>query len=512
MGYDYEISYKKGRENVVADALSRVQSNELMIMAISAISSELMPEIQLSWEKDAELRNLISQLQQTDNVKSPYAWLQGQLRRNGRIVVGKNPQLQLQIIKMFHEGGLGGHSGMTATLKRLSTVFFWKGMQKQVRQFIRQCDICQRYKNEVNASPGLLQPLPIPQTAWSQISMDFIEGLPVSGGKNVIFVVVDRLTKYAHFMGLRHPYTAVEVAQTFFDNVFKLHGLPHIIVSDRDPIFTSKFWQEIFKMQGVSLHLSYAYHPQTDGQTEVVNRGLETYLRCSAGDQPKTWFRWLSLAEWWYNSNHHSAIQLTPFEALYGYPPPIHLPYLPESSNVQQVEVQLQDRESMLQLLKHHLQRAQSRMKMQADKRRVDRQFEMGAWVYLKLQPYRQNTLADRQFQKLAPKYFGPYQVEDRIGSVAYKLRLPSGSQLHPVFHVSQLKKKIGVTGTIGTQLPILGDVHDWKPLAVLDRRTVKRGNQAATQVLVHWTNSFPEDATWEFLYDLQKKFPDFQP
>ena len=149
---------------------------------------------------------------------------------------------------------------------------------------------------------------------------------------------------------------------------------------------------------------------------------------------------------------------------------------------------------------------------MQADKRRVDRQFEMGAWVYLKLQPYRQNTLADRQFQKLAPKYFGPYQVEDRIGSVAYKLRLPNGSQLHPVFHVSQLKKKVGVTGTIGTQLPILGDVHDWKPLAVLDRRTVKRGNQAATQVLVHWTNSFPEDATWEFLYDLQKKFPDFQP
>ena len=138
--------------------------------------------------------------------------------------------------------------------------------------------------------------------------MDFVEGLPISGGKDVVFVVVDRLTKYGHFIGLKHPYTAAVVVQAFVDNVFKLHGLPSIIVSDKDPIFTSNFWKELFKIQGVSLHLSSAYHPQTDGQTEVVNKGLETYLRYIAGDQPRTWFRWLSLAEWWYNSTHHSAI------------------------------------------------------------------------------------------------------------------------------------------------------------------------------------------------------------
>ena len=151
-------------------------------------------------------------------------------------------------------------------------------------------------------------------------------------------------------------------------------------------------------------------------------------------------------------------------------------------------------------------------MKSQADKRRSDRQFVIGEWVYVKLQPYRQNTLADRQVQMLSPRYFGPYQVEDRIGEAAYRLKLPFDSLLHPVFHVSQLKKKVGVNGTMGTQLPVQGNVHHLEPLKVLDRRTVKRGRKAATQVLVHWTNSFPEDATWEYLYDLQQKFPSFQP
>ena len=239
---------------------------------------------------------------------------------------------------------------------------------------------------------------------------------------------------------------------------------------------------------------------------------METYLRCMAGDQPRTWYKWLSLAEWWYNSTYHSAIHLTPFEALYGYGPPLHLPYLPESATVQQVDVELKDRENMLQLLKHHLQKAQARMTNQADKHRVDRQFEIGEWVYLKLQPYRQNSLADRQFHKLSPRYFGPYQVEDKVGAAAYKLKLPAGSQLHPVFHVSQLKRKVGDKGMLGNQLPIPGDVMCLQPVAILDRRTVRRGNQAATQVLVHWTNSFQEDATWEFLYDLQQRFPDFQP
>jgi len=145
---------------------------------------------------------------------------------------------------------------------------------------------------------GLLQPLPIPRAIWTDVSMDFVQGLPKSHGKDTVLVVVDRLSKYAHFMALAHPFTAVTVPQLYFDNVFRLHGLPKALVSDRDKIFLSHFWQELFRLQHVNIHLSIAYHPQTDGQTEVVNRSLEGYLRCMVGETPKELATWLPLAEW----------------------------------------------------------------------------------------------------------------------------------------------------------------------------------------------------------------------
>ena len=233
---------------------------------------------------------------------------------------------------------MGGHSGTTVTVHRLKTMFYWKGMHKMVKQFIRECDICQRQKPDLAAYPGLLQPLPIPDKIWSSISMDFVERLPVSQGKTVIFVVVDRLSKYAHFIGLQHPFTASTVAQAFMDNVYRLHGLPESIISDRDKVFLSHFWQSLFKTMKVQLKLSTAYHPQTDGQTEIVNKCLECYLRCMTGDKPKEWLMWLPMAEFWYNTNYHSSINITPYEAVYGQPPPLHIPYVPGESAVESVD------------------------------------------------------------------------------------------------------------------------------------------------------------------------------
>lgn len=180
---------------------------------------------------------------------------------------------------------------------------------------------------------------------------------------------------------LSHPYTAQTVAQLFLDNVFKLHGMPTIIVGDRDSLFLNTFWQELFKLQGITLAHSTAYHPQIDGQTEVVNRCLETYLRCMCCDQSQTWFKWLSLVEFWYNTNYHSTINHTPFEILYGYPTLLHIPYFVKDSNVAAVDKLLIDREAILQLLKYHLARAQSRMQQMANKHRTDREFHIGDLV-----------------------------------------------------------------------------------------------------------------------------------
>lgn len=176
-----------------------------------------------------------------------------------------------------------------------------------MRTFIRECDTCQRIKNENIAPAGLLQPLPIPTKNWIEISMDFIEGLPRSQGHEVILVVVDRLSKYSHFILLIHPFMASSVARVFLDHVFKLQGMPLSIVCDRDPIFTSTFWKELFRLQGIQPKHRSAYHPQTDGQTEVVNRCLENYLQCFVGAQPKDWVKWVSMAEWWYNTCLHAS-------------------------------------------------------------------------------------------------------------------------------------------------------------------------------------------------------------
>jgi hypothetical protein len=155
-------------------------------------------------------------------------------------------------------------------------------MKQDIRNFVVECEVCQRNKGETVKSPSTLQSLSIPPAIWKDISMDFIIGLLKSGNKSVIMVVVDHLSKYSHFYALQHPFTTSMVAQIFMDQVFKLHGMLHSIVFYCDPTFTSNFWQELFKLQGTQLHLSTAYHPQTDGQIEVVNKCLETYLRCFA--------------------------------------------------------------------------------------------------------------------------------------------------------------------------------------------------------------------------------------
>ena len=202
-------------------------------------------------------------------------------------------------------------------------------MKKELKDYIKSCELCQRIKHETSKPAGLLQPLEIPYTPWTSISMDFVEGLPKSLKQDVVMEVVDRLTKYVHFIPLSHPYIAVKVASLFMAHIFKLHGLPTSIVSDGDPVYTSRFWEELFRLQGADLAMSSTYHLQSNGQTEVVNRSLEQYLKAFARDKPRQWVEWFPLAEFWFNTNYHTATKATPFEDLYGFQPPKLLDYIP---------------------------------------------------------------------------------------------------------------------------------------------------------------------------------------
>ena len=315
-------------------------------------------------------------------------------------------------------------------------------------------------------------------------------------------------------MALTHPYTAMGVAKLYMDHVFRLHGMPKDITSDRDPTFLSDVWREMFRVHGVDLNFSTAYHPQSEGQTEVTNKTLETYLRCMVSDSPRSWSSWLPLAEWWYNTTYHSAIHSTPFEIIYGQPPPIHMPYLPGESSSLAVDRSLQKREAVIDMMKFHLLRAQNRMTQYADSRRSDREFTVGDYVYLKLQPYRQHSLKGRHMpHKLSPRYYGPFRIQDRVGSRAYKLELPSTSSIHNVFHVSQLKLCPNPPSSAPTLPQYLNDVGiDKEPELILEKKMVNRQNRPVTKLLVQWKGSTPQQATWEFYQDFIAKFPDFHP
>lgn len=436
-----------------------------------------------------------------------YTLDEGMIKFQGKIWLGNNTVLQHKVLKALHASSLGGHSGFPATYKRVSGIFHWPGMKKQTLAWVQSCQICQQAKPSRVKYPGLLQPLPVPPMSWHTITMDFISGLPTSGRFDCILVVVDKFTKYAHFLPLRHPITAEDVATTFVNNVYKLHGMPDIIVSDRDPLFTSKFWRKVWSLIGTDLNMSTANHPQSDGQTERVNQCLEIFLRCFVHATPKKWSEWLALAEYWYNTTVHSATGFSPCHVLYGYKPRIWGIEAADSTSVSDVDSWLQERRLINELVKQHLNRANQIMKHQADKNRTDCSFQVGDSVFLKLQPYAQSSVTKRASHKLSFKYFGPYQVLARVGQVAYQLKLPETSQVHPVFHISQLCRAIPEKGHVFVVLPSDANLYA-SPVQLLATRWVHRGNQTVEQGLIHWSGMMSEEDTWEDLQELQTRFP----
>ncbi|KAJ3688355.1 hypothetical protein LUZ61_017519 [Rhynchospora tenuis] len=520
LGLDYVIEYKKGKDNTVADALSRVESQNWQlqsvpsdIWAVSEIIPHWIQELVSSYIDDPWITSLKGKLTEPTTHQPPQLTLhQGVLRYKGRICVGGQGTWREKIIQALHDSSVGGHSGINVTYQRVKKLFYWPALKQSIHDYVSSCHQCQLTKGEKVLYPGLLQPLPIPAEAWQSVGLDFITGLPKSKGKDVILVVIDRLTKYGHFIPLTHPFTAATIAQIFLDNIYKLHGLPQNLVSDRDPIFTSTFWKELMGKIGIQLNLSTAYHPQSDGQTERLNQCLEQYLRCMIFEQQKTWCRWLSLAEYWYNTSYQQSLNTSPFHALYGYQPTL----LPLGDTVRStdsaVNSVLKDRQKALIHIKGNLIKAQNRMKKYADLKRSERQFKIGDWVYLRVQPYKQLTLTGGGNQKLNAKYCGPFEILERIGQLAYKLNLPASSQVHPVIHVSQLKQHISRKHKPSPFLPWLGSDGTLRiaPEMIVGRRLIQRNNEGIAQVKIKWAHLPTDDASWEDYDKMKLHYPDF--
>lgn len=509
--FELEINHIPGKSNTVADALSRrsdFQPQEGISLAnietaIEDIDDDVKEAILEGYKEESKYGDLEydNELQEGGakwlKVKSGWIWRKNEKGPHDqwRIIVPK--AAVDKVLRRAHNGTIGACQGTEKMCEYIRRSFTWKGMVKDIEKFVSSCVECGRNKNLVTGARALLQPLPIPDSKWTHLSMDFITNLPETlNGDDAIFVVVDRLTKQAHFIVCKTTATAKDIAQLFIEQVWRLHGIPKNIVSDRDSKFISKFWEELMRMLGIQRTLSSAYHPETDGQTERTNRSLEQILRHFCAHQQRRWAEFLPHAEFAYNNAKHSTTGVSPFFANYGHHPRTDFPDMGDGKN-QYANDFVQRMRQIERSMKETIAMAQQRQAHQANKHRREREFKEGDWVFLSTSNLSVMTLT----KKLAPRYVGPMKVTKKISRTAYEIDIPkSWKKIHNVFYVGLLKPFKGEEPTEPVQIPPL--VQETEEFEVEDIRS-HRQSEDGLQFLVKWRGYAEEENTWQSRGDL---------
>ncbi|WVZ23294.1 hypothetical protein V8G54_001838 [Vigna mungo] len=433
LGFDFEIQYRPDKSNAAVDALSRLDAST------HPAKDSLMDFPLFALKEDLIIFK--------DKIWLPYTCTFIPL-----------------LLHEFHSTPMAGHTGISRTLSKLMANFYWNTIRKDVK-------------------------------AFEDLSLDFIIGLPPYKGFTTILVVVDRFSKGAHFGMPPRSFTASNVAQLFVDIICQHHGLPYNLISDRDPIFLSHFWQELFRLSGTKLRMSTVYHPQTDGQTEVTNKVLQQYLRCFVHHKPSLWGKFLSWVEWSFNTSVNALTGFTLFEVMFGRKPPLMPPFLPEETSNAAVQHEISARAEILQKLACNLQKAQA--------------FEVDDWVYIRLRPRRQSFVTGTTYRKLTKRFFGPFKITRKIGEVAYEVDLPPTAKIHNVFHVNILRPHKGPIPS--SPLPLSPNIEDNQPVlepaAILDWKWDNSISPPKIQVLIQWQDLPLEEASWEPWLQIQQQF-----
>jgi hypothetical protein len=537
--YNCYILYHSGKANVVADALSRksqsgtlntLYASDQLAQQLGMIQLDVTPtkeqaanatlviqplisnRIKVAQENDLELQELMEKVKRGE--APGFHFTNDDLLRTGdaRTVVPNDAELKRDILDEAHKTKYTIHPGSTKMYQDLKKKFWWRGMKRDIAEYVAQCHVCQQVKAEHQRPAGLLQPLSVPEWKWDQIAMDFVVGLPKAPtGQDSIWVIVDRLTKSAHFIPFHITDSVSKLTELYVKEIVRLHGIPTSIVSDRDSRFTSRFWTCLHKAMGTKLNISTAYHPQTDGQTERTIQTLEDMLRLSVLDFKGKWIRYLPLVEFAYNNSYQSTIGMAPYEALYGRKCRSPL-YWDEVGERQLVGPEfIQEMKDKVTLIRKRMLTAQSRQKSYADKHRRKLEFEVGDLVYLKVSPMR-GVMRFGKKGKLSPRFIGPFEVTEIVGPVAYKICLPPAlSGVHDVFHISTLRKHVHDPLHIVDfePLQIQEDLrYEEMPVQILDHKEQKLRTKTIPLVKVLWRNHNVEEASWELEQDIRNKYP----
>ena len=523
--FDFDIEYIEGATNVVADGLSRrpdhVQhSSQLLSLLrvdaapeettvtksrISAVTS-LLADIFEASKSDGAYTRLLKK--SAAELKKEHLHVKGGLvyYRATRLYLPDDLALRTRILHECHDAPTSGHLGKDKTIDQVKRRFYWPRMDAEIQTYVTGCDSCQRNKPSHQAKIGLLQPLPIPERPWQQVSLDLIVALPrTRSGHDAVVVFVDKLTKMVHYVATTTNVTAPQLSQIFMREVCRLHGIPESILSDRDPRFTAHFWRALWDQLGTKLTMNTAYHPQTDGQTERANRTLEEMLRSFVNWHQTDWDQHLSALEMAINNAKQASTGFSPFYLNYGQevqlPLDLALRAASESKNPEATE-RIRELRANLARAKDGIRAAQVRQSRYVDRHRRAVTFVVGDRVLLSTE-HLQLKGAGRT-PKLTYKYLGPFRVRRVVGANAYELDLPSTLGIHPVLNVSRLKPYLdGFTSHPDRPQPHHrpppetveedgGEVYEVKAIIA------KRGRGTRLQYLVEWVGYPSWEATWE--------------
>jgi hypothetical protein len=436
---------------------------------------------------------------------------------SGLLYIPQDSELRTTLMREIHDAPTGGHLGREKTYSRLTAAVYWRGVYDDVRDYVRSCVSCAKNKANNQSPAGLLQPLPIPARRWETISMDFIGPLPkTAAGHDWLLVVVDKFSKMVHLIPCNQNVTAKEVAQLVYDGVIRLHGFPESIISDRDTRFTSRFWRGLWKLTDTRLKMSTSYHPQTDGQTENVNRALQDMLRSYVGDTRNDWDRHLTAMEIAINSSRHASTGYTPH--FLNHNQEMRLPFgialktaLAESVVPAAASV-MTGMASHDEIARSRLMDAQLRQKVFADVRRKDEKYAVNDQVFL-----RTDHISGYKY-KLCGRYIGPFAVT-AVGEVTVTLALPDDLRFHDTVHVEKVKRYVPSVGEwagrVQEDRPLAVSVDDdgapeYEVEAILGKReglepaaAGKGKKEKVVRYLVRWRGYSLDESSWEPLANL---------